>query len=559
MYHDAGAAPKGAMGLTNTTDDIVKIVVRGAVLAGLAAMVAMAWTRNVNWDEFYFLSHVHAHLGGTLDRPLQTFFVHGFTWLPWVSANEVDQIAVARLVMMLFFLGTCLSLHRIAAHLTDETSADIAVLAFVASGFAIAHGASFRADPMAAGLLMGSVAVMMTTRMGLWQVIAVAVMSALALLVTVKAALFLPVYIAALLWRWEDRAVVLRCLAAGVLGLAIAGALFFWHASGITSSEGTAASDNLGEAARLTLGGQSVLPRLHEVMLWGLLSAGAVVLAIAGLLIAPTRRLLVVLILFAGPLLSVVLYRNAFPYFFPFAVPAFMVAVALGAQAFRGSLIWKLGLVLMLASGGLQTVRALSEDNAAQHATLAEVHRLFPEPVPYIDQNAMVSSFPRPGFFMSTWGIANYRAEGTPVFADLIEAHKPPMLLANRDELYAVMRPETVTEPIIGLLEEDAEVLRQTYVHYAGVIWLAGRELTLDQGAVAVAMPFAGRYRVEMDGMLEINGQPVAGGDVLELGKSPIQITGPAGTKVRLIWNTAAGTSAAPLPETGLYDGFWRL
>lgn len=547
------------MGLKNTNEDVVRIVVRGAVLAALAAMVAMARTRNVNWDEFYFLSHLHAHLNGTLDRPLQTFFVHGFTWLPWVSAHEVDQIATARLVMMLFFLGTCLSLHRIAAHLTDEKSADIAVLAFVASGFAIPHGASFRADPMAAGLLMGSVAMMMTTRMGLRQIIAVAVMSALALLVTVKAALFLPVYVAALVWRWHNRAVVLRCLAAGVLGLGIAGALFFWHASGITPGEGTATSDNLGEAARLTLGGQSFFPRLPEVMLWALLSGGALLLAIAGLMIAPTQRLLVVLILFAVPLLSVVLYRNAFPYFFPFAVPAFMVAVALGAQAFRGSLIWKLGLVLMLASGGLQTVRALSEGNAAQHATLAEVHRHFPEPVPYIDQNAMVSSFPRLGFFMSTWGIANYRAEGQPVFADLIEAYAPPMLLANRDELYAVMRPEMVTEPVIGLLDEDTDILRQTYIHYAGVIWLAGREVTLKNNSASTSMPFAGDYRVEADTALMIDGEPVSDGDVLVLGDHAVQITGPEGIKVRLIWNTPAGSAPAALPETDLYDGFWRL
>ena len=559
MHPDGITLSPGSFMPQDHAANIFRNGIRLAILCALVAMAAMSWTRNINWDEFYFLSHIHAHLDGRLDRPLQTVFVHAFSWLSGVSGHEVDQIVVARLVMLSFFTATCLALHRIAAALSNEAAADIAVLAFVTSGFAIAHGSSFRADPMAAGLLVCAVALMMTTRMGPLQIVAVAVLSAVALLVTVKSALYLPVYIAALVWRWGDRGVVLRCLMAGVLALAIAAALFLWHASGITAGEGAGTKDNLTDAARVTLGGSGLLPRWPEVSLWLLFSAGAVLLAAAGLKYAPSNRMRVVLALFAFPLLSVVLYRNAFPYFFPFAVPALMVAVAIGAQAIRGSLLWKLALVLMLASGLIQSQRAISEGNGEQHATIAEVHRIFPEPVPYIDQNGMISSFERVGFFMSTWGIATYRAAGAPVFADLIVHNQPPLLLANRAELHAALRPETNNGQFLGLLAEDAQTLRNSYVHHAGAIWLAGQEVTLTNGTATAQMPFSGRYRIEATGSVTVGGRSVFSGDVLRLDDGPIHVTGAAGSKVRLIWNTEAGPSETPLPETGLYAGFWRL
>ncbi len=541
------------------SDAIVRSVIRLAVFCAFAAMVVMAWTRNINWDEFYFLSHVHANLDGRLDRPLQTVFVHGFSWLAWLSGHEVDQIATARLAMMGFFVGTCIAVHRIAATLTDEASADIAILAFVTSGFAIAHGASFRADPMAAGLLMGAVALMMTTRMQLVQFLAAAILCAFALLVTVKSALYLPVFVGVLLWRWDDRAVVLRCLIAGLLALVIAGLLFMWHASTIIVAEGADARGNLSEAARVTLGGSGILPRWPEVSLWLMFSAGGMLLAGASLYVIENKRLRAIFILFALPLFSVVIYRNAFPYFFPFAVPPLMVAVALGAHYLRGTLLFKLALVLMLASGVIQSQRAFSEGNASQRATIDEVHRIFPEPVAYIDQNGMISSFERHGFFMSTWGIATYRAEGKPVFADLIIRNQPPLLLANRAELHAALRPETGDHRFLGLLPEDAAFLRKSYVHHAGVIWLAGQDVTLTDGVATTQLPFAGRYRIESAGPVSVAGRIVSSGDVLSLDGGKTKISGPDGAKVRLIWNADAGLSQTQLPETGLYAGFWRL
>lgn len=535
------------------------LIVRLAIFSAFAAMLVMVWTRNVNWDEFYFLSHVHAHISGNLDRPLQTFFVHGFGWLASVPGQEMEQIAAARVVMMGFFTATCISLHRIAATLADEPSADIALLAFLTSGFVMAHGGSFRADPMAAGLLTTALALMMTTRMGPVHMAALAALSALALLVTVKSALYLPVFMAALVWRWQDKAVVLRSIIAGLFALVLAVVLFTWHASEITAAQGADPGNNLTEAAQVTLGGSGLLPRWPEASLWIMLSIGTLLLAAGGVLGAQSSRLRIVFALFALPLLSVLIYRNAFPYFFPFAVPALTIAVAVGAQTLRGSLIWKLSLVMMLASGLIQTQLARNEGNTAQQRTIAEVHRLFPDAVPYIDQNGMIASFPRVGFFMSTWGIATYRAAAKPVFADLIARHHPPLLLANRNELYNAMRPEADGGQFIGLLGADQKALQNAYVHYSGAIWLAGKEAILTDRHATLHVPFAGAYRLETEAPLTINGNRLSSGAVITLDGSPLDIQGRAGTKLRLIWNTETTAPKKHLPETDLYAGFWRL
>ncbi|MEM1088619.1 MAG: hypothetical protein AAGH90_12910, partial [Pseudomonadota bacterium] len=115
------------------------VVVRGAILLGFALLVVLSWTRNVNWDEFYFLSRIHEHLAGRLETPMQTFHVHLFGWLAHIPGTEMIQIFVARLCMTGLFAWTAWSIHRIATQLGDRRTADIAVLAFLTSGFALAH------------------------------------------------------------------------------------------------------------------------------------------------------------------------------------------------------------------------------------------------------------------------------------------------------------------------------------------------------------------------------------------------------------------------------------
>lgn len=529
-----------------------------AVVTCFAVLFALAGTRNVNWDEFYFLSHVHAHFEGRLDRPLQTVFVHGFGWLAAIPGNEMAQITVARLVMTALLAITCLSIFRMSLALSDRRSAWIAVAAFLTAGFTIAHGASFRADPIAAAALMASLAIMLTGRMSGLQIMAVAVLSAAALLVTVKAALYLPAYLAVLAWRIREPGIALKVIAAGALGLVVAFVLFLLHSAAIDAPADRTASANLQGALSTALLQSGLFPRGEVALLWALLSVGSLVLIWFGTTRSDTR-LSLLLIAFAAPLLlSLLFYRNAFHYFFPFITPPMMVAVAVGAARLgRGPVLGAL-VAIMLTTGAGQAICAASEDATAQRATLAEVHRLFPEPVPYIDQNAMVASFPRDVFFMSTWGVADYRAAGKPLMADLIERTQPPLLITNRWALRQAMTAPPESDHVFSLLPADEVALRETYVHYSGTIWLAGRELTLDGTTVSVNLPVRGKYRVIADAPTIIDGTQFMSGETVEI-TGPITIDGPAGTRAALIWDTGHPLTFGALTEGPLYAEFWKL
>ncbi len=529
--------------------------VRAGIIVAFALLVILSFTHNVNWDEFYFLSHIHAYLDGRLDRPMQTFFVHGFGWLDHIPGHEMQQILAARIVMVGFLGVTALSVHRIARHHTDAACANIAVLAFLASGFVLPHGASFRADPIAAALLTSAIAILLTTRLSPLQIIAAAGLSALALLVTIKAALYLPVFLATLIWRLQDRRIALRILGAGLLSAGIWAALYLWHASGIVAAPGIDTGSDARNALNTTLLNSGLLPRATESLTWAILSVAQIALAMLGLLGKRDLRRGIVLLLFAAPLLSVVIYRNAFAYFFPFAVPLLMVAVAFGAQRLQHARLLSWLVMIMMVSAGLQTARSFAEDTATQRATIAEVHRLFETPVPYIDDSGMIASFPSVGFFMSGWGVTRYRAEGTPVFADLIAQARPPLLIANKQTLIQTMGQAGSGSAI--LLPEDHRVLRQTYVHYSGPIWLAGRKLTLGPEPTPLRAPFPGRYRIETDVPVRIDGRVVTFGEVVAFDETPVTLMGPPGTPITLIWDTGVDPIQRDLPSDNIYFGFW--
>lgn len=521
---------------------------------GFALLVLLAFTRNVNWDEFYFLSHVHAFLEGRLDRPLQTFFVRGFTWLAQVPGHEMEQILFARLVMVGCLAITAWSIHHISKHVTDIASANIAVLAFLASGFVLPHGASFRADPIAAALITTAMTLILTTNMKLMQVLTVSVLGGLAVLVTIKSFLFAPAFLGAVIWRWHDKGVVLRILLSGVLSLCVFAGLYVWHANGIDVASGNDTATNARDAAVTGLLQSGLFPRAPYITLWAILTAVPLVLALIGLTVQRSLKSAIVLLLLASPLLSVVIYRNAYPYFFPFATPLMMVAVAFGAQALKQSPWLPRSIFVMLLIGAAQAFFSFADGTAAQRATIAEVHRLFPEPVPYIDDSSMIASFPSVGPFLSSWGVSNYQKAGRPVYGSLLAEDEPPLLIANKTTLISVMNG-----PDSGLLlAQDMQALLATYVHYNGAIWLAGKELALTQTEHQLTIPFAGQYRVEVTAPIRINGNWVDDGDIVALADKAL-IEGVPATRLKLIWDTGVLPLKTELPAEGLYAGFWML
>ncbi len=165
-------------------------------------------------------------------------------------------------------------------------------------------------------------------------------------------------------------------------------------------------------------------------------------------------------------------------------------------------------------------IRRLPDQTVAQRETLELVHQLFPDPVPYIDRSSMVASYPKVGFFMTTWGMEGYRQAGQRIMRDLVTSKEPRFLIANTAALN-ISKPQTLeeNESTYRLFEGDFDVLRQNYLHHWGWIFVAGKSFEFDsQGAEeGFEIIISGEYTLESLAPVLLDGTIVRPGDQVKL------------------------------------------
>jgi hypothetical protein len=190
-----------------------------------------------------------------------------------------------------------------------------------------------------------------------------------------------------------------------------------------------------------------------------------------------------------------------------------------------------------------------------QRSVLGAVHEIFPEAVPYIDRCSMVASFPKAGFFMSTWGIETYRKKGAPDFSQLIEEQRPVFVLANSATLRAALNGAP-RKPKRALLPRDEAVLRANYIPHWGPIWVAGKRFTeLPNSGFEMLIPAA--YTVEATGSVVIDGKPIGPGGVMFLQAGHHEMDAPAGSfPVTLRWGEHLRMPSAAAPKETVFHGF---
>ncbi|MGH8224313.1 MAG: hypothetical protein ACREQZ_15195, partial [Woeseiaceae bacterium] len=402
------------------------------VVAALAVRVNVIANFNINWDEFFYLSLVHDYLRGRLDLKLQTFHVHFFGWLPGISVNEVDQIIAARAVMLGLHLLTAAFLYRIARRLTSVPAALFAVAAYLSVSYVIRGGASFRGDPIAIALVMAAFDVLLTRRGSILRPALAGLLLALAGMITIKTAIFLPTLAVMLggplLARRVAGEAARRAAATALTAAAGFALLYGLHAM---TFDWTSARSSV-EAATLSskmVTHAGLFPRL-EVLLdtlrwdaafWAIWLAGSGLLARRIWQTTGSERWRwIEAAALALPVASVAVYRNSFPYFYPFILAPASVLMAIAYDGVTGraaldpgrgplvvvkivALTW-FAASLILHGIYLPSVMSLGH----QRTVVAAVHRTFPAPTPYLDRSSTVASFPQVGFFMTTYWMGTY-------------------------------------------------------------------------------------------------------------------------------------------------------
>lgn len=552
----------------------------GLIAALLLAKLHLVFLLNLNWDEYNYLSNVYSYGWGTLSSPWQTFHAHLFGWLRAVPGYEIGQIFVGRTVAWVLSIGCALLTYALGRRFLGRTAALFAVLCYLSFCYLIEHGTSFRPDTLSAPMFLAAL-YLVSNRSSQRTTLAAGALLALSMMITIKSVLFAGVAgLVVLLARPRQgagRAGWRREATLALTFLVTLAALWSWHRSGLVPAEPGAAGTYLKSSASKVFLTHGFFPRWHyfakslrlDALAWLLLATGASLAIRQAFSNRPElRRRALTLLVFALPLATLLIYRNAFPYYYVFILSPAVILCGVSLEALleaaraRGSrLLGLLATVLVLAVAGqgiTHYLRNAYDQNLHQKALLETVHHMFPEPVPYVDRCAMVASFPKVGFFMSTWGIEKYRAAGRLVMADLLREEQPRFLIANVPSLYLFLPETTLARLRFSLLPEDREVLRRNFIPYWGLLYIAGKDLPLEEGAAtSFEILVSGPYTVATDGSAELDGEAVSSGDVVQLAQGPHTATAVAGaSRLILRWGEKLYRPSEPPPSRPLFIDF---
>ena len=536
------------------------------IVTVLVIQLHLQFVQKINWDEFYFLSLVYDHQRGDLAKPLQTAHVHFFGWLKYISPNEVSQIIAARFVMWVFQLGTLYFIYKTSREFISRDAALFAVLSFLGFGFIFIHGTSFRADPMAAFFMTAAVYIFTATDLKLKYLIALTISLVLGFLITVKVIFFAPLFLSLAFWRLTKtesiKELFIKFSLTVVAVITLIGFGYLFQLSQMVEANLSGSKDMLGNAGRTTLFSGGVFPRgriIQQHFIFGLISSFMMCIGFVFILLdfvnKPFERARLLILLAMGlPVLSLVFYRNAFPYFFAFIFPSVIIWAGYGAERLK-KMPLLIGILALATTAfmGVQYKYRLKENKTVQYETLEELHRIFPEPVNYIDRSSMMASASKSGFFMSSWGLTNYKNKNQPVLELAMRRDVIPVVIDNSPEInWALIIGDIESQ----LLQKDQAALRDNYIHYWGHIWIAGKELNLSSKETSFNNLVPGTYRLESDYPITMNGHRYDGGELVTLPRGTYHITSKDPQDISLRWGENITPPERPEPLRPIFTNF---
>lgn len=515
------------MEATTVQHDAAKL--RRALIIMLAAValmrVALTFVYEANWDEYLNLSMVYDHQRGELREILQTGFVHLFGWVALISENEANQIIAARVAYLAVGVVTSLAIWSVTRALTSTNAALFAVLSYWAFGFTLIHGVAFRTDPLAASAMMCALWHVVCKSPTMRVALAAGALAGLAGVFTIKAVFYLPALVLIALIRSET---VVRGLGLIVVASVAAGVSFL----GLTALHAMTFPDFASPLAFLDRTTGSTMSTqdfgILKRFLWPAFAKSFVFFAVLGFglvglfkrLSDPARRTNgFIALAMLTPLLSVLVYRDVYPYFYPFILAPVVVLAGFAWEELSRRFNTRTMLLIagvLCANAAIATAEKLQRPINAQRAALEVIHRLFPEDVPYIDARSMVSSKRKRGLFMSAWGMTDYRQVGKPVMEDVIRTEQPQFVLANGWQLRLdQLSPEQSEAEQFGLLAADLQVLKDNYLRIWGPLYVPGKIVQPEDTALRVLLP--GTYQVVADASLTLGDQTISPNDTVDL------------------------------------------
>lgn len=551
------SAANGVPAARKTTERSYLLVL-GALALVLALQLTLVFTRAVNWDEFWHYSLTVQASRGLLDQPLQTFFTRAFIWVPAMPGSSIEHIIGIRMAMFACELITLASIAGIATQFSDRLTGLLCALAYVCAGYVLQHGTSFRFDPQATALLMGSLWVLACRPANARWFMVAGVLGGLAAMITIKSVLYAPAF-AGILWlRWaevENRRAFIGRAAIMLIAAASSFAItYVWHTTDIVDSVGRSAKDTMSASA-------GKMFSLSEHPYWQHNVKGALLSPVTTLVVLAfpfaiwridrPRAERLALIGFWLPLTTLAFYHNTAPYYHVFMLAPVAVATCTVIPAIRDRYGAPFLIVGLLAGVALTFAKEERSTIEKQQQIIDAADHIFSEPVAYFDACAMLGQFHKANGFMTPWGTERYLRGELPSFSQILAQRAVP-LVVNDDPMFAAAL--NTFEPVASFRPEDLTMLRETYVHFWGPFWIAG--FFFDSPAsteFAVRVP--GPYRVTGGQSVIIDGARHEQGDVVQLKRGKHTIV-THGDGVRLTWGRDIKLPLESPPQEPYFTSF---
>jgi len=553
------------------------------IVIALCLKFRLIFQISINQDEFGYLSRVYSYTQGNLTGQFQTFHVHFFKWISYFSKNEVTQIIVARLVMYLFFFGTCLLTYLIGRQFINRPGALFAVLCFVSFSYVVVNGASFRSDTISAFLCLFSTYFIISKPQSKILMIIAGMAFALSLMVTIKSIFHLLtigiIFFLYLLVTAQNRWNVVKQITCFVVALIVGFFLFYqFHISKLVPTSLRDPRQFLRNTSskviilnKLFLKWRFLELSIHQnTTIWILILVG-IILVIWSLFHKKGEKIYnrLILLIFLAPVFSLIFYRNAFPYYYVFILtPAIIfcgivvhkiMEVVRKTESIFSSVIIAALILIVFFNFVFYYLMFSPNRNFEQKKLLKAVHEIFPEPVSYIDGCSMVASFPKAGFFMSSWGMENYLRANKPIMKDILIKNHPLFVLANVPHLnLSLPRTKAISDTNYSLLEEDWNVLKLNFLHHWGPIYVVGKQFEFrsvtDSQCFEILIP--GKYTFEGEPDVSVDGIFLRPGDIINLNKGEHTITAISNSgKALLRWGKHLYIPASEPPLNPIFLG----
>jgi hypothetical protein len=163
----------------------------------------------------------------------------------------------------------------------------------------------------------------------------------------------------------------------------------------------------------------------------------------------------------------------------------------------------------------------------AQREIVQLVHKIFPEPIPYIDRCGMISSYPQVGLHMTTWDTEKYTEANVPIMREILNRHQPVFIVANSVH-YDLSAPRGGRDIFKNypLLEEDYRILKENFIHHWGKLYVAGKHFEFDSNVKSQTFDILtpGTYTLEAEGEVSFNGVAYGPGSKIKLEKTTYEI-----------------------------------